>query len=716
MERFLNRFAIKYRISVVVLVMIAALLGFAGYEAKGLISTTQELEKVSTLAHLAPEVSDLVHEMQKERGASAGFISSKGAEEFKTALTAQKAETDKVLAILEQDIATLDFSQFDPKLSEQMTVAQKNLAKLKESRSKVAALDYSIPQMAGYYTGTINKLLSVVKEISGLTTNAAILTEIAAYIAVLEIKEHAGLERAFGTAGFAARGFTPDRFKKFVSLIAAQEAFKNSFDTYANERAIELYNTTVAGPDVSKIDEWRKIAIATPANLFSSGVSGKDWYATITKKIDLMKQVEDVLAADIAEMAYALKNKASNALIFVMVVSAIAIAGSAVFSFFVVRSIVKPLGGLQVSMTELASGNLDAEIPNTDYGSEIGVMATSIEVFQKSGLENKKLQAEAEQARIDAAQAEEERRQNELEAEERQRQEKEEMDRKAREQQLKERLDMANQFEESVSTVLNTVSSSVSGLAETADNMSAFAEKTTNESKTASIATQQAGSNVQTVAAASEEMASSVQEIQRQIDTSANKSVEAVEIAEDAAAQVDQLSTAAAAIGDVISLINDIADQTNLLALNATIEAARAGEAGKGFAVVASEVKNLASQTNNATSEIEGQIKTMQATVGDAVNAVQKVTETISDVNEASSTIAAAVQQQTAATTEISRSASQAAAETEEVGSSVEAVNNLASETGQAASGVQSASRELSEQAAVLQKEVDKFLSTIRAA
>ncbi len=97
--------------------------------------------------------------------------------------------------------------------------------------------------------------------------------------------------------------------------------------------------------------------------------------------------------------------------------------------------------------------------------------------------------------------------------------------------------------------------------------------------------------NVQSVASATEEMSSSINEISRQVQESATIASHAVDQARKTNERVGELVKAAARIGDVVELINTIAGQTNLLALNATIEAARAGEAGRGFAVVASEVK-----------------------------------------------------------------------------------------------------------------------------
>ena len=96
-----------------------------------------------------------------------------------------------------------------------------------------------------------------------------------------------------------------------------------------------------------------------------------------------------------------------------------------------------------------------------------------------------------------------------------------------------------------------------------------------------------------------------------------------------ASGQVDGLSSAAEKIGNIIQLIQAIASQTNLLALNATIEAARAGDAGKGFAIVASEVKNLASQTAQATEQIASQLATIQSATGETVTAISQYDATV---------------------------------------------------------------------------------------
>jgi len=178
---------------------------------------------------------------------------------------------------------------------------------------------------------------------------------------------------------------------------------------------------------------------------------------------------------------------------------------------------------------------------------------------------------------------------------------------------------------------------------------------------------------------------------------------------------VKSLAEAAAKIGDVVRLINDIAGQTNLLALNATIEAARAGEAGKGFAVVASEVKTLATQTARATEEIAAQVRAIQDATQSSVLAIQGIAQTINRVNEISTAIASAVEEQGAATQEISRNVQQAAQGTTEVSANIGTVTQVAQETGSAASQLLASAGELAKNGTLLKSQVDDFLREVRA-
>ncbi|HYD99498.1 MAG TPA: methyl-accepting chemotaxis protein [Alphaproteobacteria bacterium] len=273
---------------------------------------------------------------------------------------------------------------------------------------------------------------------------------------------------------------------------------------------------------------------------------------------------------------------------------------------------------------------------------------------------------------------------------------------------------VAERFEGTAKGVVDGVAAAATELQATAQAMSDIAMGTNQQALAVAAASDQASGNVQTVAAAAEELTSAIGEITRQVGRSAAIAKAAVQRVETTDGQVRRLSQAAQAIGEVVQLIADIAAQTNLLALNATIEAARAGEAGKGFAVVASEVKSLANQTAKATEEITAQIAAIQGATGDAVSAIQDIGAVIREVDEIAIAIAGAMEEQSAATGEIARNIEQASAGTGEVSGRAGAVTQAAGETGAAAQQVLAAAGELSRQSEGLAREMGGFLGEMR--
>ena len=273
---------------------------------------------------------------------------------------------------------------------------------------------------------------------------------------------------------------------------------------------------------------------------------------------------------------------------------------------------------------------------------------------------------------------------------------------------------LAESFEAEVKSTAQAVAADCARLGNEAEAMSHMAEGARRESATVSEASERAARNVETVASAAEELTASINEISRQVTASASMARSTAEEARQANATLETLVAAAQKIGEVVSLINDIASQTNLLALNATIEAARAGEAGKGFAVVANEVKGLANQTAKATDDIGNQVRQMQEATRDSVAAIQRVITVIGQVDTNVAGIAAAVEEQGAATREISRNVQEASSGTQQVTSSIGTVAAAADSTGRNAGEMLAGMRKLSQEAAKLETGVDAFLAKIR--
>ncbi|RCK50351.1 hypothetical protein TH25_12220 [Thalassospira profundimaris] len=364
----------------------------------------------------------------------------------------------------------------------------------------------------------------------------------------------------------------------------------------------------------------------------------------------------------------------------------IALAVGTGMAFIIGGAIASPIIRMTKTMRTLASGDKTIDIPDTERGDEIGEMATAVEVFKDSMIKADELAArEIEQSR-------------------------------EREERAKKIEQATRDFDAVIAQVLTAVMSSASQMGTTATSMLDTANNTNHRAATVAAASEQASANVQSVATATEELSSSINEISRQITQSSATAQRAVEEAETTNNQMQSLVVAAQKVGEVVSLISNIAQQTNLLALNATIEAARAGEAGKGFAVVANEVKALATETARATGEISQQIESIQNETKSAVNAIASITEIIDEMNAITVAISSAMEEQDAATKEITRNIQQASTGTNNVSENIIEVRNSVGNTEQAAGQVSDVARDLTSKADDLKAQVDTFLSCMRAA
>lgn len=269
-------------------------------------------------------------------------------------------------------------------------------------------------------------------------------------------------------------------------------------------------------------------------------------------------------------------------------------------------------------------------------------------------------------------------------------------------------------FDGLISAALSEAAEATGLMRDAAERVLSATDATSRSAGSAASGAVETTENVQSVAAAVEELTASNDEITRQVSRTSTATGQAVTEAGAALDSVRILAETSQRIGEVVGLINSIANQTNLLALNATIEAARAGAAGRGFAVVATEVKALAGQTAKATGEIAQHVGQIQTATARSVAAIERIAGMIQGLDESATTIAAAVEEQAATASEISRSAREAAERTDTVGESIAEVAGTAETSAGSARSVLSATTTFDQQMERVTLAVRDFLVEVR--
>ena len=688
------------------LIAAVALLSLLGLAVSGYVLRNASLERATASdAASVNEIADLLLESAgqwaRERGATnlALNAANPAADAQVAAIANFRKSADQPFEqalgrMAAQDFANRDQLIANAKRAFEQLIALRRQADAEMAKPASARQSQVVSQWAPTITALIgasqNLRVAAAMDEDNIQARLSSLQNLKHFVWIMS--EYLGRERAMVAALVAAaRPMTSQEVSTLGAFRGRVEAAWDYVQAYAAKTSAPPPVT--AGVDrvrervFQRFEDTRKAVYAGGLGGGNYPVSSAEWFSQSTAAIDEVIALSALASQEAARLAEAAQRSSLQTLVLNGFLMAFSLLLAAATLWMVTSRIIRSLGQMTAAMSELAGGETSVVVPCSDRRDEMGSMARALLVFKENAVRVQSMQAEREA-----------------------------LEKSARQQKIAEMARLADAFEGTVGEIIETVTAASTQLEASAGSVTATAVRAQELATMVAAASEEASTNVQSVASASEEMASSVNEISRQVQASSKIAGEAVEQARRTHDRVNNLSSAADRIGDVVELINTVAGQTNLLALNATIEAARAGEAGRGFAVVASEVKALAEQTAKATEEIRKQISDIQNATKDSVHAIEEIGVTIGRISEISSTIASAVEEQGAATQEVARNVQQAAMGTQQVASNITDVQRGASETGAASSQMLTSAQSLSSESSRLKREVGKFLDTVRAA